>query len=138
MDWKYLFTSREGRISRKPYWLATIVLIVISIVLQLILLPFLGPLVTFVISLPIFFAAFALSIKRAHDRDRPDWYVIGFYALLLVFQIVALTSDPMSPSMLAGTLMIPVGIWAIVMLVDLGFLRGTEGANRYGPDPLSA
>lgn len=138
MDWKYLFTSREGRISRKPYWLAIIVLMVVSIILQLILLPILGPLVTFVISLPIFFAAFALSVKRAHDRDRPDWYVIGFYVLLLVFQILALTSDPMAPSMLAGLLAIPVGIWAIVMLIDLGFLRGTEGSNRYGPDPLGA
>jgi uncharacterized membrane protein YhaH (DUF805 family) len=138
MDWKYLFTSREGRISRKPYWLATIVLIVASIVLQLILLPTLGPLLTFVVSLPIFFAAFALSIKRAHDRDRPDWYVIGFYVLLLLFQIIALVSDPVSAGMLVGVLGIPVGLWAIVMLIDLGFLRGTQGANRYGPDPLTA
>jgi uncharacterized membrane protein YhaH (DUF805 family) len=138
MDWKYLLTSREGRISRKPYWLATIVLIVVSIIVQLILMPILGPLPTFIVSLPIFFAAFALSLKRAHDRDRPDWYIIGFYALLLVFQLIALTSDPMNPGMLAGFLGIPVGIWAVVMLIDLGFLRGTQGANRYGSDPLSA
>jgi uncharacterized membrane protein YhaH (DUF805 family) len=138
MDWKYLFTSREGRINRQPYWLATVVLIVVSILLQLVLMPFLGMLITFIVSLPIFFAAFALSTKRAHDRDRPDWYVIGFYVLLLVFQIVTLMSDPLNPSMLAGALGIPVGIWAIVMLIDLGFLRGTRGPNRYGTDPLSA
>lgn len=138
MDWKYLFTGRDGRINRKPYWLGSIVLIVVSIVLQLVLMPVLGPLVTFVISLPIFFAAFALSIKRGHDRDRPDAYIIAFYLLLLGFQIVALTSDPLNPSMLAAVLGIPVGIWAIVMLIDLGFLRGTRGANRYGPDPLNA
>jgi uncharacterized membrane protein YhaH (DUF805 family) len=27
-----------------------------------------------------------------------------------------------------------ISIWA---LVELGFLRGTVGPNRYGPDPLS-
>jgi uncharacterized membrane protein YhaH (DUF805 family) len=137
MDWKYLFTSRDGRINRKPYWLGTLVLIVVSIVLQLIIAPILGLLITFIITLPIFFAAFALSTKRAHDRDRPDWYVVGFYVLLLIFQIVALTSDPLNPGLLSGMLGIPVMIWAIVMLIDLGFLRGTVGPNQYGPDPLS-
>ena len=28
------------------------------------------------------------------------------------------------------------GIYAIYMLVVLGFLKGTSGPNNYGPDPL--
>jgi uncharacterized membrane protein YhaH (DUF805 family) len=138
MDWKYLFASRDGRISRKPYWLALVVLIVISLVLQFILVPILGLLITFIITLPIFYAAFAISTKRAHDRDRPEWYVLGFYVLLLVFQLLTLSGDPMAPSSIATMLSVPVMIWAVVMLIDLGFLRGTNGPNRYGPDPLAA
>jgi uncharacterized membrane protein YhaH (DUF805 family) len=29
------------------------------------------------------------------------------------------------------------GIISLWMLIELGFLRGTIGPNRYGPDPLS-
>src|ERR1700742_1496007 len=97
MDWKYLYTGLQGRINRKPYWLATIVLIVISVILQFALIGMLGPLVTFIISLPILFAAFALTLKRAHDRDRPDWYVIAFYVLVVLVNIATLMGDPMNP-----------------------------------------
>ncbi|BCJ92001.1 DUF805 domain-containing protein [Terrihabitans soli] len=138
MDWKYLFTSRDGRINRQPFWIGLIVLIVVSIILQFILVGIVGPLITFIVTLPIFYAAFAISLKRAHDRDRPDWYVIGYYVLALVIQVALLTSDPLAPSLIVTLLSIPAMIWAIVMLIDLGFLRGTRGANKYGPDPLGA
>ena len=29
-----------------------------------------------------------------------------------------------------------VGLVTIVMLIKLGFRRGTRGPNKYGPDPL--
>ena len=30
---------------------------------------------------------------------------------------------------------LPIGIWA---LIELGILKGTEGPNQHGPDPLGA
>jgi uncharacterized membrane protein YhaH (DUF805 family) len=33
-----------------------------------------------------------------------------------------------------GVISLIVGVWA---LVELGFLRGTEGPNQYGNDPLA-
>jgi len=30
-----------------------------------------------------------------------------------------------------------VGLVTIVMLIELGFRRGTRGPNKYGPDPLA-
>jgi uncharacterized membrane protein YhaH (DUF805 family) len=49
------------------------------------------------------------QIKRWHDRDKSGWFVL---VNLIPF----------------------VGpIW---VLVELGFLRGTAGPNRFGPDPL--
>lgn len=50
-----------------------------------------------------------LIVKRLHDRDHSGW----FYLIALI---------PM-----VG------GIW---LLVELGFLPGTEGPNRFGEDPL--
>lgn len=53
----------------------------------------------------------AIGVKRYHDRDRKGWW------LLIV--------------------LIPV-IGSLWLFVVLGFLKGTEGANRFGPDPLAA
>lgn len=51
-----------------------------------------------------------LIIKRLHDRDHSGW----FYFIALI-PIVG-------------------GIW---LFVELGFLPGTEGPNRFGEDPLA-
>jgi len=34
MDWNYLFTSFDGRISRQPFWIGTLVLWVASLVVS--------------------------------------------------------------------------------------------------------
>ncbi|HAE49771.1 MAG TPA: DUF805 domain-containing protein, partial [Tistrella mobilis] len=51
----------------------------------------------------------AIGARRCHDRGRSGW-----------FQLIML---------------IPLIGW-IWLLVEIGFLRGTEGPNRFGPDPL--
>lgn len=38
--------------------------------------------------------------------------------------------------MLSGLLGIILLVYAIYLLVVLGFLKGTAGPNNYGPDPL--
>jgi uncharacterized membrane protein YhaH (DUF805 family) len=54
--------------------------------------------------------AIALYAKRWHDRNKSGWWtLIGF---------------------------VPI-IGAIWIIVELGCLRGTEGANTYGADPLA-
>jgi len=53
-------------------------------------------------------------IKRLRDRNRSPWL-----AILLAVPL----------------LNIPVFLW---LLIECGFLRGTVGPNRYGPDPLGA
>lgn len=35
MDFGYFFTSLEGRINRKPYWLAALLLFAVSVVVQI-------------------------------------------------------------------------------------------------------
>jgi uncharacterized membrane protein YhaH (DUF805 family) len=52
----------------------------------------------------------AIAVKRYHDRDKSGWWA------LIIF--------------------LPV-IGALWYLIECGFLRGTEGNNDYGPDPLS-
>lgn len=95
------------------------------------------------------YPVYAISVKRRHDKDNNGLDVIIYLvvtALLLLVQAIGLgytTADiggmtvPV-PTMLSNILGIVVGIAALYLLVVLGFLKGTEGPNQYGPDPLGA
>ncbi|PZF76528.1 DUF805 domain-containing protein [Aestuariivirga litoralis] len=115
MDWKYLFTSLEGRIGRQSYWMGVIAMTVITIIAALIdmVLGTAGEngygIVSIIVALALIYPAIVLYAKRWHDRGKSGWWT------------------------LIGLVPIIGGIW---MLVELGFLRGTDGENQYGPDPL--
>jgi len=129
------FTSFNGRIPRKTFWLAILVMIVITWILEFILFALFGASMMSVdpnatpeaqamaaqeamsgMMLPLgililltIWPSLAIYTKRWHDRDKSGWWsLIGLVPLI-------------------------GGIW---MIVELGFLRGTEGPNRFGPDPI--
>jgi len=110
-----------------------------------------------VIGLLFIWPVSALSVKRAHDRDMSAWSVLPFYGL---YAILAISSSVLgvnaaaagltdgrsaAPSevmemfgaggMLVGVLAIGVLVYALFLLVVLGFLDGTPGQNEYGPSP---
>jgi uncharacterized membrane protein YhaH (DUF805 family) len=146
----------DGRLNRKPYWIATIELTVVAIVVALgvaaaftvtgkvssaeELLRVAHPWLTgfgFILAYP----AAAVFAKRLHDRDKPGW----LSALLIVPMLVETVLDPAGSApqtdltraiyLSASVITWVVAVW---FLVELGLLRGTVGDNRYGPDPLSA
>ncbi len=93
----------------------------------------------------------ALDIKRIHDRGRSAYLLIPVY----LFSLLVILSESFGwdqaiiwavTNTLEGTLpfeayvlsafvviMITYSLW---MLIELGFLRGSDGPNKYGPDPL--
>jgi uncharacterized membrane protein YhaH (DUF805 family) len=105
----------SGRISRKTYWLAVLPLCVVAIAERVIPMA-LGPvapgwrIVFGLVGLGLAYVTLAVSAKRWHDRDKSAWWV------------------------LLGFVPIVGQIWS---LVELGFLRGTPGANRFGPATTS-
>ena len=116
MDWKYLFTSFEGRIGRQSFWLGVLVMFVISIVAGVLDMIF-GTLgdsgmgaIGIIVSLALIYPAIALYAKRWHDRGKSGWWT-----LILLIPLIGV-------------------IW---FLVECGFLRGTEGSNQYGGDPVA-
>ena len=54
--------------------------------------------------------------------NRKPWWL----ASLAVEAISSLTS---------GLVALVIGIW---LFIEIGFLKGTQGPNRFGPDPLGA
>jgi uncharacterized membrane protein YhaH (DUF805 family) len=117
MDWKYILTSFDGRINRAKFWAAIGVMLAIAIVLSIIdgLLGLtmgtsgLGVL-SGIWSLISIYVGIAVYAKRWHDRDKSGWWT-----LIVLVPFIG-------------------GIW---LLVECGFLPGTPGPNRYGPDPLA-
>lgn len=113
-DWKYLFTSFEGRINRQPFWAGVIVLIVINIAIAIvtnILGAIWGPLAYLgtIASLVMIYPGVALYAKRWHDQSKSGWWTL-----------VAL---------------IPL-LGAIYMIYMLGIKEGEPAANQYGQNPL--
>ena len=110
MDFKWLFLALEGRVNRKVLWLNFVVpYFVIAIVVGIIdgIAGTLGVLST-IFSIIMIWPSIAVQVKRCHDRGRTGWFIlIGLVPLL--------------------------NIW---LLVELGFLKGTMGSNKYGEDHL--
>ncbi|MET3926864.1 DUF805 domain-containing protein [Devosia sp. 2618] len=105
-----------------------------------------GNLVIFAI---LAYPAYCLSLKRRHDRGSAGKDVliyVGITLLSLLLQVTGLTmtfatleSGVVMPPQLAfwfAPVAFALGIFAIYLFVVLGFLRGTNGTNAYGADPL--
>lgn len=80
-------------------------------------------------------SAFAIGVKRLHDRNKNGWLIVLFYVVPSILAGIANTSEQAVASSLLGLASFVISIWG---LVELGFLRGTVGPNPYGPDPLQA
>jgi len=116
MDWKWLLTSFEGRINRAKFWAFVGVFFVISIVLALVdgvigtrTSDGVGILGS-IFALIAIYPAVAVYAKRWHDRGKSGWWTL--------------------------IILIPI-VGAIWFLIEQGILRGTQGPNSFGPDPLA-
>ncbi len=129
MEWRELFFSFKGRIGRQHWWLGNAALLAVigaaSVILAMMFgtrvapevaeVPYeydLGPIGGGALIVLIFayaWSSLALTVKRWHDRDKS-----GVWILINAVPIIG-------------------GIWA---LIENGFLKGTDGPNSYGNDPL--
>ncbi len=133
MDWKNLYMNYEGRINRQPFWLGLLALIIVQWIVIFIVSMLLGVsmmgnidpnmapdvaasmamkamIPIWIVSLLFLYPVLAVYTKRWHDRDKSGWW-----SLIILVPIIG----------------------AIWFLVECGFLRGTEGPNRFGNDPLA-
>jgi len=132
VDWKNLYLSFEGRANRQPFWLGLLALVIVQWIVMFIvamllgvsLMPSVDPNIApeaaasmmmtamipiWIVSLLFLYPALAVYTKRWHDRDKSGWWT------LIIF--------------------VPF-IGALWFLIECGFLRGTDGPNRFGNDSL--
>ena len=112
-----------GRIGRGRFWLGVLGILVAYLLASAVLgtaglmtlddagQPSLGyALAIGLLALVMLWPTVCVYGKRFHDRDKSAWWI-----LIALVPIVG-------------------GIW---LLVECGLLQGTDGPNRYGPDPLA-
>ena len=154
MDIKSLLTNFDGRIGRKNFWIGMLCIVVLAFALILVLGLTLGlflptGFVSLLGYLLLLYPVCAVLTKRLHDRDKdqtPWLYIFVVPGLLMNtlagfhigFETIAVGDDVASyPSSaitwLLSVISMIVGFWA---LIELGFLRGTIGSNKYGEDPV--
>jgi uncharacterized membrane protein YhaH (DUF805 family) len=146
----------RGRIPRRTWWIWTLVLSVVMMGALAAVFIHVGKdnfenVVAFDLSsrsLQVFLAlsafiswiGIALGAKRLHDRNiRGFWVVIP---ALITIAIIALQNTghggtfehPSIPVHVLTLASMGFNLW---LLVQCGFLKGTQGPNRFGPNPLT-
>jgi len=156
MNWLGFFSTLDGRIGRKSFWLWSFA---VDAVIVVGLLTTLWTAVSITedmrwlsswwfqsIVILLFYPQFVIDVKRGHDRNIPTWVIAAYFALMIGLQtlprfgLLVLRSGQsmLSPgNMVYWTVMALFVISSVALFVQLGFLRGTRGPNRYGSDPLA-
>ena len=163
MRWMNFLFSFRGRVGRAGFWLyaaiATPLLLVLAVAFWIYAFsvpgayenggptPFphdplgiVGAVIFFALLAAALLAGAALTVKRLHDRDKAWRWILVFAvapdALLGLAQVLE-ASEAANESALFAIQFAALALasWGSV---ELGFLRGTIGANRFGPDPAAA
>jgi uncharacterized membrane protein YhaH (DUF805 family) len=134
----------SGRINRAKYWRSFLIYCVAGIFIAFILFTaadIAAPL--FIVLLVIIFIpwllwGFSISTERLHDRDKSAWWLAVFYGLPAVLGQIAKAAwfPGATGNVLHYVLSLVTFALTIWGFVEIGFLRGSAGSNRYGPDPL--
>lgn len=144
-----LFFGFTGRIPRKSWWLAAAVLFAASIGGSILLDP---QSMQFNIAEPqpswpntiwqlaLVIPGTAITVKRFNDRDWPFWlgYLYGVAGIVLTVALHLGILDKPEPNTAETIAILAPLAFYLFAVIDNGFLRGTRGPNRYGPDPLAA
>ncbi|TOI53139.1 DUF805 domain-containing protein [Vibrio parahaemolyticus] len=139
MSTKELLFSFHGRIDRKTYWIWNVIYY-ISIIVFGAGISKLFPAFSYLL-LPIFLLVLlipdlAITTKRWHDRDK-SIYWLGLNIPLVIGRIATpmtspMAQEPSTPQLFIASISLICGLW---ILIECGFLKGTSGPNKYGPEP---
>jgi uncharacterized membrane protein YhaH (DUF805 family) len=93
--------------------------------------------------------ASAINAKRLKDRGRSPWWVLPIFAPGIALVLLNASDGAMTPLLAdsgyvyaAPTSLAEFLHWSsyattLVAFIELGLLRGTDGPNQYGNDPLA-
>ncbi len=95
------------------------------------------------LSLALLCPQLAVGIRRVHDLDRTGWWAALPLALAALAGFGIVAGRQLDLGGLAGLVTVitavsaVAAVFAIIVLFVWACTRGTEGPNRFGPDPLA-
>ena len=154
MPYRKLYRLIEGRSPRREYWMFTLLVFIVMVVMIGLIISLVGGLgalmpnvadpgalqgpgalgammggmgIGAIVIIGAFYvwalltgvASFAVTIRRLHDLNLSGWFILAFYAVLIVSALISMW------------LYWAAAIGSIVVMC----LPGTQGANKYGADP---
>lgn len=146
MDFARLLFGFKGRINRARYLAVQLAILALWLVLWLKSpFDFSSQWQPWVFALAMIWINTATTVKRLHDRNRSGWWAVAvfvvsrlsyvYYGLFfgLYFGVDISIAEELLFVMSAAALSL-LQTWVVI---ELFFLIGTDGPNRFGSDPLS-
>ena len=125
---KQNYANFQGRAARSEYWFFALFVFIVAAILTALLFATvdfitqqvsgLGYVIIAILAvfyLAILIPSIAVAVRRLHDRNMSGWWYLGF---------IVLSAIPF------------VGVVASIAMLVIFCLKGTDGDNRFGPDPL--
>lgn len=137
------YADFTGRAPRAEYWwfyLGMVFAYLVAMIIDSLLgISLFGPygVVTTLLGLALLVPGLAATVRRLHDTGRSGWWVLIVavpYLIMGVMMGMSAASGNMTGLASAGLVGIVALVGAITVLVFM-ILPGTEGENRFGPDP---
>jgi uncharacterized membrane protein YhaH (DUF805 family) len=147
VDFVHLFSSPDGRIGRAAYWIGWVIILVVEVLLRLLLgVPFVTTPadtiavrgMSFMIDAVLLYPSIMVMAKRLHDRGYSGW-VVGWlivpYIVIMITNLLGISGDPENMGVVETLLLLATTVIMIAFMIELGFRRGTDGDNEFGPAP---
>lgn len=145
MTFVWLLFSFKGRINRARYLVVQLTLLTLWLTAWPRLPIYLSSLSILAAAIAMFWISIATTVKRLHDLDHSGYWAIpiviinrvsiAYYGLFLGLSFGVDIS--IATELLLVMVALAVSVLATWIFIELFFLMGTDGTNRFGPDPLA-
>ncbi|MEM9140074.1 MAG: DUF805 domain-containing protein [Pseudomonadota bacterium] len=120
------YANFKGRAMRSEFWWYTLFNVVVGTALDVVI-----PAVSSIWTLANLLPALAVTARRLHDVDRSGWWML-LPLLCLPVLVPAIVIESAALMWIGGAIGVALYIRVIVWHATVG----TQGANRFGEDPL--
>jgi uncharacterized membrane protein YhaH (DUF805 family) len=146
MDYAWFLFGFKGRINRARYLVVQLALLTFWLVLWLKFSFHFSSqweALHWVVAITMIWIDAATTVKRLHDRDRSGWWTVAIlivnrlaYAYYgLFFGLYFGVDISIARELLLVMLAVALSLLQTWVVIELFFLTGTDGPNRFGPDP---
>jgi uncharacterized membrane protein YhaH (DUF805 family) len=143
MDYAWYLFGFKGRINRARYLVVQLALLTVWFLFWL-KSPFQQwEILGWVVAVAMIWINLATTAKRFHDRNRNGWWAVAVFVVNrlsylyygLFFGLHFGVDISVAEELLLVMFAVALSLLQTWIIIELFFLAGTDGLNRFGPDP---